>query len=39
MDFASKCHQPALSDSSIVGLFAFLYHDQYVEGGERFLCV
>lgn len=36
---AEQYRQLALSDASIIGLFAFLYQDDYVEGAQRFLGV
>ena len=34
---AEQFNQLALSDTSLVGLFGFLYQDDYVEGSQRFL--
>ncbi len=36
---AEQYRQLALTDSAVVGLFAFLYQDDYVEGTQRFLGV
>ncbi|MSR06459.1 MAG: hypothetical protein EXR93_05235 [Gemmatimonadetes bacterium] len=36
---ADQYYQLVLSDSSIVGLFPFLYQDDYVEAGQRFFGV
>jgi hypothetical protein len=36
---ASQYRQLALSEPAIVGLFAFLYQDDYTEESQRFLGV
>ncbi|MCM2324104.1 MAG: hypothetical protein NDJ90_12660 [Oligoflexia bacterium] len=39
LELAERYYQLAASDSAVIGLFGFLFQDDYIEGSERFLGI